>query len=263
MDGMMQDANRTEAVFRLSATEADVRAALIALRAQLADWQLGDDLCGRAELVLAEALNNVAEHAFAPEFASQGVAGGNAGSVADSNADNLAGSNADRLANSNANNMACGNAGSVAGGKADSVADGKAESVADSVADGAGGTTGQSAGSGPDPSAGDGADAMAHTGPGAMADGGSVSHAAEASDAICLTLRCTPEALRVRLVDQGRAMPGLTLPEGKLPRHDVALEDLPEGGFGWFLIHNLTQRLTYRRIGAKNQLDFEIPLSEV
>jgi serine/threonine-protein kinase RsbW len=38
--------------------------------------------------------------------------------------------------------------------------------------------------------------------------------------------------LRCQIVDQGKAMPGGTLPEGRLPgRPGLALDDLPEGGF--------------------------------
>ena len=46
---------------------------------------------------------------------------------------------------------------------------------------------------------------------------------------------------------------------GKLP--DTALEDLPEGGFGWHLIHSLTNDLTYLRTGGCNRLRFLLPLA--
>lgn len=41
--------------------------------------------------------------------------------------------------------------------------------------------------------------------------------------------------------------------------NDVAFDDLPEGGFGWFLIHTLTQKIAYQRIRTQNQLILEIP----
>lgn len=53
---------------------------------------------------------------------------------------------------------------------------------------------------------------------------------------------------------------GLPMPDGKLPGGElsetVALEDLPEGGFGWFLIRTLTRGLAYRRQEGMNVLNF-------
>lgn len=64
-----------------------------------------------------------------------------------------------------------------------------------------------------------------------------------------------------RIIDQGVAMPGLALPEGKLPSADLPIEDLPEGGFGWHLIHLLTEELVYHRRDDRNQTSFIIPLT--
>jgi len=64
-----------------------------------------------------------------------------------------------------------------------------------------------------------------------------------------------------QLIDFGRPMP-----EGKLPparRYDLdAMEvsDLPEGGFGWGLIRDLTSSLTYDRNGQENRLSLSIDL---
>lgn len=59
----------------------------------------------------------------------------------------------------------------------------------------------------------------------------------------------------VEVTDSGAPMPGLTLPEGRLA--DVAPgEDLPEGGFGWFLIRSLTDWLIYDRVDEVNRLRF-------
>jgi serine/threonine-protein kinase RsbW len=66
--------------------------------------------------------------------------------------------------------------------------------------------------------------------------------------------------LRCLIVDAGRAMPGGRLPEGRLPGGpDTALEDLPEGGFGWHLIHALCVDLTYTRVDGQNRLAFVLP----
>ena len=55
-------------------------------------------------------------------------------------------------------------------------------------------------------------------------------------------------------------------PGAKCPRawpHDLEAlgeQDLPEGGFGWFLIRELTHDLTYRRDGSRNHLSFRMVL---
>ena len=59
--------------------------------------------------------------------------------------------------------------------------------------------------------------------------------------------------LFIRLVDNGVAMPGGEVPGGKLSEV-TAIEDLPEGGFGWYLIRLLSQELTYMRVGGQNVL---------
>lgn len=59
----------------------------------------------------------------------------------------------------------------------------------------------------------------------------------------------------VRLVDSGLPMPDGELPGGKL-NEATEIQDLPEGGFGWFLIRSLTQDLTYLREGDRNTLSF-------
>ncbi len=50
---------------RFAATSSDVRSSMILVRKMLAVMDLCDDDIGRVELVLAEALNNVVEHACA------------------------------------------------------------------------------------------------------------------------------------------------------------------------------------------------------
>lgn len=62
--------------------------------------------------------------------------------------------------------------------------------------------------------------------------------------------------LAFRVQDWGAPMPGLSLPAGK--SHDLTgpLDDLPEGGFGWFMIHSLTRNLLYSRDGERNCLHF-------
>jgi len=61
--------------------------------------------------------------------------------------------------------------------------------------------------------------------------------------------------LFVRLVDTGLPMPGGDLPGGALGKA-TSIQDLPEGGFGWYLIRSLSQELTYMRDGQDNVLTF-------
>ncbi len=61
--------------------------------------------------------------------------------------------------------------------------------------------------------------------------------------------------LFVRVADTGLPMPGGEPPGGK-PNEAAEVQNLPEGGFGWFLIRSLTQGLTYRREGGHNRLSF-------
>ena len=61
--------------------------------------------------------------------------------------------------------------------------------------------------------------------------------------------------------DTGAPMPGLCLPEGRFqPLKDLA--DLPEGGFGWFLIRSLTEGLAYQRSKGRNRLSFQLPAKQ-
>ena len=78
---------------------------------------------------------------------------------------------------------------------------------------------------------------------------------------VTLTARMTSERLHVILRDQGRALPGRKLPEGVPPKTDVACANLPEGGFGWFLIRDLTTALHYRRTDRENRLQLEFDLT--
>lgn len=59
---------------------------------------------------------------------------------------------------------------------------------------------------------------------------------------------------------------GAPMPDGRLPpprRHNpdaLGLQELPEGGFGWGLIHDMTTGLKYRREHGTNRLCFRIDL---
>jgi serine/threonine-protein kinase RsbW len=66
------------------------------------------------------------------------------------------------------------------------------------------------------------------------------------------------DGLHFTISDQGFAMPGGATPLGFSPNVDVELDDLPEGGFGWFLIKDLAKDIHYDRRGSENQLKFRI-----
>jgi serine/threonine-protein kinase RsbW len=85
-----------------------------------------------------------------------------------------------------------------------------------------------------------------------------VEHAyARHSGDIEITLDLRGPDLVCRILDSGLPMPKETLPEGRLiARADVS--NLPEGGFGWFLIRALSRDLDYRRVGGRNLLSFRL-----
>jgi len=58
--------------------------------------------------------------------------------------------------------------------------------------------------------------------------------------------------------DRGKPLPGLTVPVAQLPVSNGPSESLPEGGFGWFLINDLCESVTYRRQNDENQLSLII-----
>lgn len=59
--------------------------------------------------------------------------------------------------------------------------------------------------------------------------------------------------------DQGRPMQGGATPSGLLPEVSDDMDAIPEGGFGWFIIHSLAQDMTYERVAGENRLEFSIP----
>lgn len=63
--------------------------------------------------------------------------------------------------------------------------------------------------------------------------------------------------LDICVIDRGEPMPDLKLPSGEL-RPPLDAQDLPEGGFGWPLIHSLTQDLHYQRVQGQNILQFRM-----
>lgn len=78
---------------------------------------------------------------------------------------------------------------------------------------------------------------------------------------ISIHLQVCNQQINVTLQDGGAAMPDMVAPVGTLPDIDVAREDLPEGGFGWFLIKSKTDDLKYEHSKTGNHLSYAIRLS--
>jgi len=70
-----------------------------------------------------------------------------------------------------------------------------------------------------------------------------------------VTLDYEHPILSFEVADTGVSMPAGRLPVGALTPLQPDT-DLPEGGFGWFLIRTLTQGMTYRRRSDGNRLTF-------
>jgi serine/threonine-protein kinase RsbW len=71
-----------------------------------------------------------------------------------------------------------------------------------------------------------------------------------------LTLGIGEGDLRVTVVDRGLPLPEGRLPQGALP--EAGADGPAEGGYGWFLIRQLSCDLAYRRIDGRNELRFRL-----
>lgn len=78
---------------------------------------------------------------------------------------------------------------------------------------------------------------------------------------IQVSIRHCKDGLHVRLRDRGRAMPDDKRQSGKPDPCEIDLADLPEGGFGWFLIQDLSRDVEYARIDGQNHLSLRIAVA--
>ena len=78
-----------------------------------------------------------------------------------------------------------------------------------------------------------------------------------------ICIRCThkTDGLHLRILDQGSIMPDGPLPKVANATPTTLRCDLPEGGFGWFMIQDLAKDVTYARIGAENRLDLRLAVA--
>lgn len=88
------------------------------------------------------------------------------------------------------------------------------------------------------------------------------AYAQHPSGRIAVNLAWGVKGVDCTIIDEGEELPGHTPPSGRAKPENCAFEDLPEGGFGWHLIHTLAQDVRYIRSVNQNQLSFCIPLEE-
>ncbi|MGB3406590.1 MAG: ATP-binding protein [Jannaschia sp.] len=89
-----------------------------------------------------------------------------------------------------------------------------------------------------------------------------VEHAFTGSDDgwIVCTIHRHKDRFSVETRDNGAPLPPGLLTAGPLPDIDTTLDDLPEGGFGWFIVHTLTDDMIYERRRGQNRLTFSLAL---
>jgi serine/threonine-protein kinase RsbW len=83
-----------------------------------------------------------------------------------------------------------------------------------------------------------------------------------AGDWIELYCHRSPEGIHMIVKDYGRALPQHLLSGEKYaacPLAGIALDDLPEGGFGWFMIRALSRDLHSQRTERGNLLSLTVP----
>ncbi len=91
-----------------------------------------------------------------------------------------------------------------------------------------------------------------------------VEHAFAGTEGIIeVSVNASPTALQIIITDSGVAMPDGKVPLGEIEEYPREPEEMPEGGFGWFLIHDLTEDLSYQRAEDRNILQFRLPLSPI
>ncbi|MEP3442817.1 ATP-binding protein [Sulfitobacter sp.] len=77
-----------------------------------------------------------------------------------------------------------------------------------------------------------------------------------------ITIRgdASPQGLELTIIDHGVPMPKGVAPIGLQPDVDVPVQDLPEGGYGWFMIHTLATKVQYARVKHENHLTILLPV---
>ncbi len=82
------------------------------------------------------------------------------------------------------------------------------------------------------------------------------AYAGTSNGQVDLSIDVQDGSLSFVIEDEGNPMPGGIAPQGQAHDLECDLQDLPEGGFGWFLIRELTENLQFHRQGSRNRLAF-------
>lgn len=77
-----------------------------------------------------------------------------------------------------------------------------------------------------------------------------------------ITVACnhSVQGLHFQIIDRGRGMPNNEVPLGTQANVDTDMHELPEGGFGWFLIRDLAKDVHYCHTDGQNILDLRIAI---
>ncbi|MBD3665689.1 ATP-binding protein [Sulfitobacter sp. TSTF-M16] len=78
---------------------------------------------------------------------------------------------------------------------------------------------------------------------------------------IHVTCRHRQKGLFFTIRDRGKAMPDGQIPLGMVQDVNVDVMDMPEGGFGWFMIRDLAKDVAYQRQGCENELQLRLAIA--
>lgn len=83
------------------------------------------------------------------------------------------------------------------------------------------------------------------------------AYAEQANGRLHLQILANGETAVLRLYDRGAEMPCGAPPAGRI-RPSARPDDLPEGGYGWHLIHRLADAVCYDRTDGWNRLELRL-----
>ncbi len=80
------------------------------------------------------------------------------------------------------------------------------------------------------------------------------AYAERAPGMVRVSVLDSKDYLEVQITDTGHPLPGLKMPDGIPASVETDASNLPEGGFGWFLIRTLADEVRYDRRNGQNLL---------
>lgn len=90
---------------------------------------------------------------------------------------------------------------------------------------------------------------------------GEHSYGTATPGSVSLVVRELTNGIGFLIADAGRRMPGCALPDGDRPAIAKPRRQMPEGGFGWFMVRYLARDLTYVRRNGVNEVRFRIAVT--